>query len=117
MPIPRILVIGGSDSGAGAGIQADLKTIMALGGYATTVVTALTAQDTRRVRAACFTPPDLIRHQFRMVFDDIGADVVKIGMLGEAPVVKAVARMSVISVPRMWPPFSSTAFGPSASRW
>ncbi len=93
MPIPRVLVIGGSDSGAGAGIQADVKTVMALGGYATTVITSVTAQDTQTVRVVCGMPPELVNHQFRMVFDDIGADAIKTGMLGEPAVVETVAEL------------------------
>ncbi len=91
MPIPRILVIAGSDSGGGAGIQADLKTAMALGAYATTAITALTAQDTAGVHGVHPVPPGFIRQQIEVALADPGADAVKIGMLGNAAVIEAVA--------------------------
>jgi len=87
----RVLIIAGSDSGGGAGIQADIKTVTALGGYAMTAVTALTAQNTLGVEAIHEVPPDFIRHQMRMVLDDIGADCIKLGMLHNAAVITAVA--------------------------
>ena len=86
----RVLAIGGSDSGAGAGVQADIKTVAALGGYATTAVTAVTAQDTHRVHAVLAVPPALVARQVALVLDDIGADAVKTGMLGDAATVAAV---------------------------
>ncbi len=86
----RVLSVAGSDSGGGAGIQADIKTIAALGGYAATAITALTAQDTHGVRAVHAVPPDFVRAQMRAVLDDIGADAIKTGMLGEAATVLAV---------------------------
>jgi hydroxymethylpyrimidine/phosphomethylpyrimidine kinase len=86
----RVLAIAGSDSGGGAGIQADLKTIMALGGYATTAVTALTAQDTRGVHEIHRVPPAFVARQIAVVLDDIGADAVKTGMLGDAATIEAV---------------------------
>ena len=89
--IARVLAIGGSDPGGGAGIQADIKTITALGGYAAAVVTAVTVQDTLGVSAVHSLPPALVVAQIRAVLDDIGADAVKIGMLGDAAVVEAVA--------------------------
>jgi hydroxymethylpyrimidine/phosphomethylpyrimidine kinase len=89
----RVLAIGGSDSGAGAGIQADLKTAAALGGYATTVVTAVTVQDTRAVHAILAVPARLVEAQAKAVLADIGADAVKTGMLGSAETVRAVARI------------------------
>jgi hydroxymethylpyrimidine/phosphomethylpyrimidine kinase len=88
--VGRVLVIAGSDSGGGAGIQADLKTVMALGGYAQTAITALTAQDTRGVQAVMPVPPDFIRAQIRAALDDIGADVIKTGMLGDAAAIEAI---------------------------
>ncbi len=89
--IPRVLVVAGSDSGGGAGVQADIKTIMALGGYAATALTALTAQNTLGVQGVMPVPADFVQQQMRSVLDDIGADAVKTGMLGTAAVVNAVA--------------------------
>ena len=86
----RLLVIAGSDSGGGAGIQADLKTANALGAYAATAVTALTAQDTRGVRAVHAVPASFVALQIAMALEDPGADVVKTGMLGDAAVIDAV---------------------------
>jgi hydroxymethylpyrimidine/phosphomethylpyrimidine kinase len=86
----RVLVIAGSDSGGGAGIQADIKTITRFGAYAATAITALTAQDTRGVHAVYPVPPDFVGRQIAVVLDDIGADVVKTGMLGDAATVEAV---------------------------
>ncbi|MHC8509239.1 MAG: bifunctional hydroxymethylpyrimidine kinase/phosphomethylpyrimidine kinase [Rhodospirillales bacterium] len=87
----RVLIIAGSDSGGGAGIQADIKTVTALGGFAMTAVTALTAQNTQGVEAVFEVAPDFIAHQIRAVMDDIGADCIKLGMLHAAPVIEAVA--------------------------
>ncbi|PIW31074.1 MAG: bifunctional hydroxymethylpyrimidine kinase/phosphomethylpyrimidine kinase [Rhodospirillales bacterium CG15_BIG_FIL_POST_REV_8_21_14_020_66_15] len=87
----RVLVIAGSDSGGGAGIQADIKTVTALGGYAMTAITALTAQNTRGVSAIQPVPADFVAAQVRAVIDDIGADCIKIGMLHRAEVANAVA--------------------------
>ncbi|MBO6091078.1 MAG: bifunctional hydroxymethylpyrimidine kinase/phosphomethylpyrimidine kinase, partial [Acetobacter sp.] len=80
--VARILSIAGSDSGGGAGIQADIKTITALGASASTAITALTDQNTLGVHKILPVPPDFIRAQIRSVIDDIGADAIKIGMLG-----------------------------------
>jgi hydroxymethylpyrimidine/phosphomethylpyrimidine kinase len=87
----RVLVIAGSDSGGGAGIQADIKTITRLGGYAATAITALTAQDTRGVRAMLAVPAAFVARQIEVVLRDIGADAIKIGMLGDAELIAAVA--------------------------
>ena len=87
----RVLTIAGSDSGGGAGIQADIKTITALGGYAMSAITALTAQDTRGVRAVHNVPADFVRLQIDMALADPGADAVKTGMLGDEAMVEAVA--------------------------
>lgn len=87
----RVLFIGGSDSSAGAGIQADLKTAMALGGFGMTVITAVTAQNTEGVRGIHSIPTDMVRSQLDAVIGDIGCDVVKTGMLGGASTVRAVA--------------------------
>jgi hydroxymethylpyrimidine/phosphomethylpyrimidine kinase len=85
------LTIAGSDSGGGAGIQADLKTFAALGIYGTSAITAVTAQNTRGVRAWAAISPALVVAQIDAVVEDIGADAVKIGMLATAPIVAAVA--------------------------
>ncbi len=90
-PASRVLVVAGSDSGGGAGIQADIKAVMALGGYAATAITALTAQNTLGVHGVLPVPPAFIRQQIDAVLDDIGADAVKTGMLGSAEAVQAVA--------------------------
>ena len=87
----RVLTIAGSDSGGGAGIQADIKTITVLGAHAMTAVTALTAQNTRRIHAIHPVPPAFVQRQMEAVLEDIGADAVKTGMLGSAEVVHVVA--------------------------
>ncbi|MDE2229043.1 MAG: bifunctional hydroxymethylpyrimidine kinase/phosphomethylpyrimidine kinase [Alphaproteobacteria bacterium] len=87
----RVLIVAGSDSSAGAGIQADIKTVMALGGYAATAITALTAQSTFGVAAVLPVGPDFVRRQIEAVLADIGADAVKTGMLVDAAVVETVA--------------------------
>jgi len=85
------LTIAGSDSGAGAGIQADLKTFAAHDVYGTTAITAITAQNTRGVTAVHALPPDLVRAQIEAVVTDIGVHAAKTGMLATAPIVEAVA--------------------------
>jgi hydroxymethylpyrimidine/phosphomethylpyrimidine kinase len=87
----RILIVAGSDSSGGAGIQADIKTASAFGVYAMTAVTAVTAQDTKSVRRVHPVPAAIVAEQIAMCLDDIGADAIKIGMLGSAGIVKAVA--------------------------
>lgn len=87
----RVLIIAGSDSGGGAGIQADIKAVTALGGYAMTAITALTAQNTLGVFGVHAPPPEFVAEQMRLVLDDIGADCVKIGMLHNVGVIEAVA--------------------------
>ena len=87
----RVLVIAGSDLGGGAGIQADIKTIAALGAYAATAITALTAQNTLGVQGVLPAPPAFVQLQMQSVLEDIGADAVKIGMLGDAAVIEAVS--------------------------
>jgi hydroxymethylpyrimidine/phosphomethylpyrimidine kinase len=89
--IANVLTIAGSDSGGGAGIQADLKTFGALGAYGCSVVTALTAQNTRAVTAIHEVPADFVRAQLDAVFDDIEIAAVKIGMLASRAIVEAVA--------------------------
>lgn len=87
----RVLTIAGSDSGGGAGIQADLKAITALGGYGASAITALTAQNTLGVFGVMPVPPEFIVQQIDVVLQDIGADAIKTGMLHSAPVIEAVA--------------------------
>lgn len=87
----RVLIVAGSDSGGGAGIQADVKTVTALGGYAMTAITALTAQNTLGVTDILDVPPLFVAAQMRAVLDDIGADCVKIGMLHRPEIVEVVA--------------------------
>ncbi len=86
----RVLVIAGSDSGGGAGIQADIKTITALGAFAATAITALTAQNTLGVHGVMPIPQAFIRQQIEVVLSDIGADVIKIGMLGDVATIATV---------------------------
>ena len=88
---PRLLTIAGSDSGGGAGIQADLKTFSALGCFGMTAITALTAQNTCGVRAIHGVPPQMLTDQIDAVVEDIGVDAVKIGMLHSPEIVQAVA--------------------------
>jgi hydroxymethylpyrimidine/phosphomethylpyrimidine kinase len=87
----RVLIVAGSDSGGGAGIQADIKTVTALGGYAATAVTALTAQNTLGVFGIVAVDPAFVRRQMEAVLSDIGADCIKTGMLHDAGIVAAVA--------------------------
>ena len=90
-PVPRCLTIAGSDSGGGAGIQADLKAFAAAGCYGTTAIVALTAQNTVGVTDVLEVPPELVRAQLEAVFSDIGVDAAKSGMLFSAAVVETVA--------------------------
>ncbi len=90
-PIPRALTIAGSDSGGGAGIQADLKTFAALGVYGASAITALTAQNTVAVTRVEEASPGMVTAQIDAVLDDLGADAIKTGMLGSAAIVEAVA--------------------------
>ncbi|WP_298744799.1 bifunctional hydroxymethylpyrimidine kinase/phosphomethylpyrimidine kinase [uncultured Brevundimonas sp.] len=87
----RVLIIAGSDSGGGAGIQADIKAVTAMGGHAATAITAITVQNTLGVHGVHPLPLDLIEAQARAVLDDIGADAIKTGMLGSTGVVERVA--------------------------
>lgn len=93
--IPRVLIIAGSDSGGGAGIQADIKTVTMLGGYAATAVTAITVQNTLGVTGMHAVPPEIVSAQIRAVLSDIGADAIKIGMLGDSATIEAVAQALV----------------------
>jgi hydroxymethylpyrimidine/phosphomethylpyrimidine kinase len=86
----RVLIVAGSDSGGGAGIQADIKAVTALGGFAMTAITALTAQNTLGVHGVHPVPPDFVAQQMRVVLEDIGADVVKTGMLNTPAVIEAI---------------------------
>jgi len=90
-PPPRILAIAGSDSSGGAGVQADIKTITMLGGYAMTAITAITAQNTVGVQAVAAISPKMVVQQIVSCRDDIGIDAVKIGMLAAPEVIAAVA--------------------------
>ena len=87
----RVLIVAGSDSGGGAGIQADIKTVTMLDAYAATAITALTAQNTEGVFGILPVSPDFIRRQIEVVLDDIGADAIKTGMLHDAAVIETVA--------------------------
>ena len=102
---PRILIIAGSDSGGGAGIQADIKTVTMLGGHAMTAITALTAQNTLGVQRVMPVPADMVLAQIDSVVGDIGVDAVKIGMIGSAEVAHAVAdRLEHLAVPIVFDP-------------
>jgi hydroxymethylpyrimidine/phosphomethylpyrimidine kinase len=87
----RVLIVAGSDSGGGAGIQADIKTVTMLGAYAATAITALTAQNTEGVFGVLPVPPEFILQQIEVVLDDIGADAIKTGMLHDAAVIEMLA--------------------------
>ena len=87
----RVLIVAGSDSGGGAGIQADIKTVSMLDAYAATAITALTAQNTEGVFGVLSIPPEFVRRQIEVVLDDIGADAIKTGMLHDAAVIEAIA--------------------------
>ncbi len=87
----RVLVVAGSDSGGGAGIQADIKTITALGGYAATAVTAITDQNTKGVHGVQPVAPQFVSSQIESILTDIGADIIKTGMLGSGEVIDAIA--------------------------
>src|SRR5580765_6438924 len=102
---PRILTIAGSDSSGGAGIQADIKTVTMLGGYAMTAITAITAQNTLGVQAIMPVPAEMVVAQIDSVVGDIGVDAVKIGMIGSAETAHAVAdRLERLAVPIVFDP-------------
>lgn len=112
--LPRLLVIAGSDSGGGAGIQADIKTATAFGVFATTAITAVTVQDTVCVHSIHPVPASIVRDQIACVLDDIGADAIKIGMLGSAEIVTAVAdslRERVRGIPLVLDPVLAATSG------
>jgi hydroxymethylpyrimidine/phosphomethylpyrimidine kinase len=89
----RVLIVAGSDSGGGAGIQADIKAVTALGGFAMTAVTALTAQNTQGVFGIHAVPSEFVQQQMRLVLADLGADCIKLGMLHSSPLIRAVAEV------------------------
>ena len=92
-PKSKILIIAGSDSSGGAGIQADIKTVTALGSYAMTAITAVTAQNTKSVKKIISIPAAIVQKQITMILDDIGTDTVKIGMLHNVSVIKCVYKI------------------------
>ncbi|URW75414.1 bifunctional hydroxymethylpyrimidine kinase/phosphomethylpyrimidine kinase [Sphingomonas donggukensis] len=105
MTIARVLIVAGSDSGGGAGIQADIKTVTMLGGHAMTAVTAITAQNTLGVQRVMPIPADMVIAQIDSVVGDIGVDAVKIGMIGSADTAHAVAdRLERLDVPIVFDP-------------
>lgn len=102
---PRVLVIAGSDSSGGAGIQADIKTVTMLGGYAMTAITAITAQNSLGVSAVEVLSPDLVAAQIDACIGDIGVDAIKVGMLGSPEIAAVVAdRLAPLSVPIVFDP-------------
>jgi len=102
--VPRILIIAGSDSGGGAGIQADIKTVTMLGGHAMTAITAITAQNTLGVQAVMPVPAEMVLAQIDSVVGDLGVDAVKIGMIGSAETANAIAdRLKRLDADRSWP--------------
>jgi len=108
----RILIIAGSDSGGGAGIQADIKTVTMLGGHAMTAVTAITAQNTLGVDAVHMIPAQMVMDQISAVVSDIGVDAVKIGMIGNAETAHAVAdSLSELSCPIIFDPVMISTSG------
>ena len=101
----RILIIAGSDSGGGAGIQADIKTVTMLGGHAMTAITAITAQNTLGVQAVLAVPTEMVIAQINSVVTDIGVDAVKIGMIGSAATAHAVCDvLESLDVPIVFDP-------------
>ncbi|MBX9750651.1 MAG: bifunctional hydroxymethylpyrimidine kinase/phosphomethylpyrimidine kinase [Roseococcus sp.] len=95
----RVLICAGSDSGGGAGIQADIKAVTALGGFAMTAITALTAQNTLGVQGVMGVAPEFIRQQMRSVLEDLGADAIKTGMLHDVATIEAVCDEIAASAP------------------
>ena len=90
---PTALTIAGSDSGGGAGIQADIKTFSALGVYGTSVITAITAQNTIEIQSSHYLPTEIVIDQLRAVLDDIRVDAIKIGMLANTEIVEAISEI------------------------
>ncbi|MET9034513.1 bifunctional hydroxymethylpyrimidine kinase/phosphomethylpyrimidine kinase [Streptomyces mirabilis] len=109
---PRVLTIAGSDSGGGAGIQADLKTMLALGAHGMSVLTAVTAQNSLGVQGAWELPAEAVRAQYRSVVDDIGVQAVKTGMLASPLLVETVAELlSDVGAPVVVDPVSVSKHG------
>jgi hydroxymethylpyrimidine/phosphomethylpyrimidine kinase len=109
---PRILIIAGSDSGGGAGIQADIKTVTMLGGHAMTAITALTAQNTLGVQGVMPVPPEFVVAQIDSVVSDIGVDAVKIGMIGSPETAEAITdRLEHMAVPVVFDPVMVSTSG------
>ncbi len=90
MSVGRVLIIAGSDCSGGAGIQADIKTVTMLGGYASSAITALTSQNTLGVKRVYDVAPDFVAEQIKVILDDVGADAIKIGMLATPEIIVAV---------------------------
>jgi len=112
VPVPRCLTIAGSDSGGGAGIQADLKAFARAGCYGMTAIVALTAQNTVGVTAVHEVPPELVRAQLDAVFSDIGVDAAKTGMLFSRPIIETVAAfLAEYPVPLVVDPVMVSATG------
>ncbi len=120
MSVPRVLTVASSDSGGGAGVQADLKAFARCGAHGLSAIVALTAQNTLGVRAIHEVPPDFVRAQIDAVLDDIGADAAKTGMLFSAPLIEAVAdalaprRLPLVVDPVMVASSGSTLLLPDA---
>ena len=115
---PRILIIAGSDSGGGAGIQADIKTVTMLGGHAATAITAITAQNTLGVDDVHPVPAEMVTAQIDAVVRDIGVDAVKIGMIGSARTALAVAEKldELPGVPVVFDPVMVASSGAALAR-
>jgi len=112
MTPPRILSIAGSDSGGGAGIQADIRSVTMFGGHAMTAVTAITAQNTLGVDRVMTVPTEMVLKQIDMVLDDLGVDAIKIGMIGSAATAKALAeRLASLDVPIVFDPVMVASSG------
>ena len=112
MPPPRILTIAGSDSSGGAGIQADIKTVTMLGGYAMSAITAVTAQNSLGVSAVEVLSADLVAAQIDACISDIGVDAIKLGMLGSPAIASMVAeRIAGLSVPVVFDPVMMATSG------
>ena len=111
MTRPIALTIAGSDSGGGAGVQADLRTFAALGVYGASAITALTAQNTRGVRAIEVAPPEIVRAQIDAVMEDFSVAAIKIGMLGSAEIVGVVAERLRLPSPRPSPAIPGSSPG------
>jgi len=103
-PKGRVLIIAGSDPSGGAGIQGDIKTVTVLGGYASAAITALTAQNTEGVFGICDVPVDFVHQQLKLVLDDIGADVIKTGMLHRSDIIDMLAKTLPKDIPLVLDP-------------